>query len=69
MADVLDVLSETGLEEKTIVVFTADHGEMMGSHGCPPIMKQVAWDEAAHVPFLLRYPPRTAAGGGPFRRR
>ena len=56
VADVLGVLSETGLEEKTIVLFTADHGEMMGSHGCPPSMKQQPWDEAAHVPLLLRYP-------------
>ncbi len=39
-----------------IVIFSADHGEMMGSHGCPPSMKQQPWDEAAHVPLLLRYP-------------
>ena len=56
VSDVLSELRETGLEEKTIVVFTADHGEMMGSHGCPPTMKQQPWDEAAHVPLLLRYP-------------
>ena len=29
---------------------------MMGSHGIAPRTKQVPWDEAAHVPFLLRYP-------------
>ena len=56
VADVLGVLRETGLEKKTIVLFTADHGEMLGSHGCPPTMKQQPWDEAAHVPLLLRYP-------------
>jgi arylsulfatase A-like enzyme len=56
VSDVLSELSETGLEEKTIVVFTADHGEMMGSHGYPPTMKQQPWDEAAHVPLVLRYP-------------
>ena len=56
MSDVLGELRESGLEEKTIVVFTADHGEMMGSHGCPPTMKQQPWDESAHVPLLLRYP-------------
>ena len=56
VADVLGVLSETALAEKTIVLFTADHGEMMGSHGCPPSMKQQPWDESAHVPLLLRYP-------------
>ena len=58
VSDVLSTLSETGLEEKTIVVFTSDHGEMMGSHGDPPTMKQQPWDEAAHVPLLFRYPGR-----------
>jgi arylsulfatase A-like enzyme len=56
VGDVLQTLGETGIAENTIVVFTSDHGEMLGSHGCPPTMKQVPWDESAHVPFLLRYP-------------
>ncbi len=59
----LATLKETGLEEKTIVVFTSDHGEMLGAHGCPPSMKQVPWNESAHVPFLLRYPAIGAAQG------
>ena len=45
-----------GIAENTIVVFTSDHGEMLGSHGCPPIDEAGAWNESAHVPFLLRYP-------------
>lgn len=49
-------LAETGLAEHTIVVFTSDHGEMLGSHGFRPLMKQVPWSESASVPFLLRYP-------------
>ncbi len=62
--DLLATLKETGVESNTIVVFTADHGEMMGSHGCPPWMKQVPWDESAHVPFLLRYPAAQCMRGG-----
>jgi arylsulfatase A-like enzyme/creatinine amidohydrolase/Fe(II)-dependent formamide hydrolase-like protein len=56
VGDVMATLAETGLAENTILVFTSDHGEMLGSHGCPPHMKQVPWDEAAHVPLLVRYP-------------
>lgn len=56
IGEILATLAEAGIAENTIVVFTSDHGEMLGSHGCPPLMKQVAWNEAAHVPFLLRYP-------------
>ena len=63
LGDVLATLSETGLDEHTILVFTSDHGEMLGSHDCPPLMKQVPWDEAARVPFLLRYPAAHKTAG------
>lgn len=63
IGDLLSTLAETGMETNTIVVFTSDHGEMLGAHGCPPTMKQVPWNESAHVPFLLRYPGVRAARG------
>ena len=56
VGEILAAVEEAGIAQQTILVFTSDHGEMMGSHGCPPRMKQVPWDEAARVPFLLRYP-------------
>jgi arylsulfatase A-like enzyme len=56
IGDLMATLEETGLAENTIVVFTADHGETMGSHGNEPTQKQVPWDESARVPFLLRFP-------------
>ena len=45
-----------GLFDSSIIIFTSDHGEMMGSHGVRPREKQVAWDEAVKVPFLIRFP-------------
>ena len=59
VGDLLAALDETGLSANTIFVFTSDHGEMMGSHGVRPSLKQVAWDESARVPFLLRAPGAT----------
>lgn len=53
---VLDVLEEEGLTENTIVVFAADHGEMMGSHG--RMEKGVIYDEAFVIPFIVRYPQK-----------
>ncbi len=50
----LDVLEERGLRNDTIVLFTSDHGDMLGSHG--QSFKQRPWDESIRVPFLLRYP-------------
>lgn len=52
---VVETLRETGLEGNTILVVTSDHGDMLGSHGIPPLHKQVPWNEAALVPLLLRY--------------
>ncbi|OHB72752.1 MAG: sulfatase [Planctomycetes bacterium RBG_13_63_9] len=52
----LAVLAECGLEDDTIVVFTSDHGDMLGSRG--QYKKQRPWDESIRVPFLLRWPAR-----------
>jgi len=47
-------LAETGIEEDTILLFTSDHGDMLGSQG--HVKKQRPWDESIRVPFLLRWP-------------
>jgi arylsulfatase A-like enzyme len=56
----LDGIKEIGLEDNTIFVFTSDHGEMFGSQGRRA--KNIFYDEAAHVPFLIRYPEHIPAG-------
>ena len=50
----LDALDEIGERENTIVVYTSDHGEMMGSHGL--MAKNVPYEEATAIPFVIRYP-------------
>jgi len=57
---VMDCLDRLGLAESTILVFTSDHGEMFGSQGRRA--KNIFYDEACHVPFLLRQSGRTPAG-------
>ena len=56
VGELMRTLADAGLQTNTILVFTSDHGEMLGSHGVATTTKQVPWDEAAHVPFLIRYP-------------
>jgi arylsulfatase A-like enzyme len=56
----LKKLDETGQADNTIVVYTSDHGDMMGSHGFGG--KRLPWEESCRVPFLIRQ-PRTIAGG------
>ena len=58
---VLKALKEAGLEDDTIVVFTSDHGEMLGSHG--HVGKYVWLNESMRVPFIIRWPEKIAAGG------
>ena len=64
VGEVVGTLSEAGIADDTILVFTSDHGEMMGAQDVPPNTKQVPWDESCLVPFLLRYP---AVKGSPGR--
>lgn len=56
IGQILDNLKIQGLLDNTIIVFSADHGEMMGAHGVKPFVKQLAWDESLRVPFLISYP-------------
>ncbi len=60
-ARLLDALDRTGQAADTIVVYTSDHGEMMGSHG--RMAKQAPFEEACRVPFFVRVPGRTPSGG------
>ncbi|MEO6136503.1 MAG: sulfatase [Ginsengibacter sp.] len=56
IGNLINKIKDLGLYDNSIIIFTSDHGEMMGSHGVRPKEKQVAWDESAKVPFLIRYP-------------
>jgi arylsulfatase A-like enzyme len=57
---ILQALDDAGLTEDTIVVFSADHGEMMGSHG--RMHKGVWYDEALLIPFIIRWPGHITPG-------
>ncbi len=56
----LDFLDRSGLAGNTILVFTSDHGEMLGSHGRRN--KMVPYDEAVQVPLLMRWPGHLTPG-------
>ncbi|MHB8900402.1 MAG: sulfatase-like hydrolase/transferase, partial [Thermoguttaceae bacterium] len=58
---VVDQLDQLGLADDTILVFTSDHGDMLGSQGNQ--RKQRPWDESIRVPFLLRYPGLLGTAG------
>ena len=51
---ILAALEQTGQADNTIVVFTSDHGDMLGEHGM--FAKCVMYEEALRVPLLVRAP-------------
>lgn len=53
-------LAELGLARDTIVVFTADHGDLRGEHTRDN--KSAPFEASACVPFVLRWPARVPAG-------
>lgn len=57
----LDKLEALGLDENTIVVFTSDHGDMLGSFDAPR-PKRPPHDTSSHVPMLIRQPGVLPAG-------
>jgi len=52
---VLDELSRLGLMDETLIIFTSDHGEMMGEHGVWTKGK-TGYDATIRVPLLMRFP-------------
>ena len=53
---ILDALERSGMADETIVVFTSDHGDLLGAHGGLQQKWCNAFDEATRVPFLARGP-------------
>jgi arylsulfatase A-like enzyme len=54
-------LEATGEDQNTLVIFTCDHGEMLGDHwlwGKPGY-----FDESFHIPLIIRDPRQAAHGG------
>jgi choline-sulfatase len=51
---VIDALKSTGMYDKALIIFTADHGEMLGSHSL--WQKMCMYEESAHVPLIIKFP-------------
>ncbi len=55
---IVDALEQEGLADNTILCFSSDHGDMLGSQGYR--IKQKPFEEAMNVPFIMRYPGKIA---------
>ena len=57
---ILDTLAGTGQADDTLVVYTTDHGEMAGAHGC--WWKSNYYEESVGIPLIARLPGAVPAG-------
>ena len=58
---VYDALERTGQLDNTIMIFSSDHGYLMGEHGVKE-EKRWAWEPSVRVPMVMRYPKLISAG-------
>jgi arylsulfatase A-like enzyme len=54
---ILASIDSCGVADRTVVVFTSDHGDMMGAHSL--VGKCVMFEEAVRVPMILTVPEST----------
>lgn len=54
MGKILQTLDDNKLTENTLIIFTSDHGEMLGAHGLRE--KNVFYEESSHIPLFVSLP-------------
>jgi arylsulfatase A-like enzyme len=60
LGKIMTQLQKSGQLDNTILVFTSDHGDNLGSHR--QIGKQLPFEESISVPLIIRYPEKIKAG-------
>ncbi|MCP5115255.1 MAG: sulfatase-like hydrolase/transferase, partial [bacterium] len=53
---ILDELRRLGQDRNTLIIFTADHGDMQGGHGMYDKTTFSMYEETTRIPLLLHYP-------------
>lgn len=53
---ILDKLEELGLDENTVVILTADHGDLLGEHGRLFGHGGYFGEGVTHIPLVIRFP-------------
>ena len=58
---ILSGLRQKGLEKRTIIVFTSDHGDHCGGHGLP-FKGPAMYEELVRIPLAIAFPGRISPG-------
>jgi N-acetylglucosamine-6-sulfatase len=61
VGQIFKALEATNQVDRTLIIFTSDHGYFYGEHGLS-VERRLAYEEAARIPLLMRYPRLIKAG-------
>ena len=64
VGEIVQGLKDGGILDNTIILFTTDHGDLLGSHG--HYKKQRPFDESIRVPMLFRYSGKNGVKSGTY---
>lgn len=60
VGEIIRALKEKGMYDNSLIVFTSDHGDMMGDHH--HWRKTYAYEGSANIPFIVQWPRQFEAG-------
>jgi arylsulfatase A-like enzyme len=58
VGEIMSALRDLGLDENTVVIYSSDHGSMLGAHGLTG--KWIMYEESIRVPLIIRDPRQPA---------
>jgi N-acetylglucosamine-6-sulfatase len=61
VGQIFGALEASGQLNRTLLVFTSDHGYFYGEH-CLSVERRLAYEEAIRIPLIVRYPPLIKPG-------
>ena len=65
VGQIIGTLEKEGILDNTIILFTSDHGDLLGSHGA--YFKQQPYDESIRVPMLFHYSGKGGIVNGDYK--
>lgn len=60
VGELLAAVDAVGLSDDTVVIFTSDHGDMLGERNM--VQKRCFYEMSARIPLIMRFPDRRHAG-------
>lgn len=57
IGQLIDELKRNGMYDNSMIIFTSDHGDMLGDHY--HWRKTYAYEGSAHIPFIIKFPQNT----------